>query len=177
MAGRWTESMVRMSGGRVPEWLAALRPLVARRVGCALCAAGGCDSDLVSVIWKVWYPAMNDASLVRLCFPEPPTPTSRAFPCGNRRILEIRIRWIVASWAKQSASRFSNIAKWKEAPWLPDEQSVSPRRRPGPWLRPSPPRYTAAGKRTAALPERPAMRLAHTPVSIYTNGFRHYKNE
>lgn len=62
-------------------------------------------SDRVSVIWKVWYPAMKDASLVRLCFPEPPTPTSRALPCGVLRMREIRIRWIMAScdWTTQRA--------------------------------------------------------------------------
>lgn len=63
-----------------------------------------CKSHLLSVIWKVWYPAMNDANLVRLCFPDPPTPTSRPFPCGVRRIREIRIRWVIASCRR---------AKWK----------------------------------------------------------------
>lgn len=68
-----------------------------------------CVPDLVRVIWKVWYPAMNEANLVRLCFPDPPTPTSRAFPCGVRRIREIRIRWVIASchWTKQRGS-FTN---------------------------------------------------------------------
>ena len=44
---------------------------------------------LVSVIWNILYPAMKDASLVRLCFPEPPTPTNKAFPRGILIILDI----------------------------------------------------------------------------------------
>lgn len=31
---------------------------------------------------------MNEASLVKLCLPEPPTPTSKAFPPGVRIILD-----------------------------------------------------------------------------------------
>ncbi len=55
---------------------------------------------------------MNDASLVRLCLPDPPTPISRAFPRGVRRIREIRIRWVMASchWTKQRG-RFNNVQR------------------------------------------------------------------
>lgn len=59
------------------------------------------------------------------------------------------------------------VAVWmnfKPPTWPPDDQSL-PWRRPGPWLRPSPPRCTAAGKQTGALPGRPATGLAHTPVN------------
>lgn len=52
---------------------------------------------LVKVIWKLSYPAMYDASLVRLCFPDPPTPTNNAFPCGVRIIRDILIKWMIAS--------------------------------------------------------------------------------
>lgn len=34
--------------------------------------------DLVRVIWKVLYPAMNDESFVRDCLPLPPTPEKSA---------------------------------------------------------------------------------------------------
>lgn len=44
---------------------------------------------LVSVIWKMLYPAMYDAKRVKLCFPDPPTPTSRALPLSVRMTLEI----------------------------------------------------------------------------------------
>ena len=44
---------------------------------------------LVSVIWKILYPAIKEASRVRDCLPEPPTPTRRAFPQGVRIIREI----------------------------------------------------------------------------------------
>lgn len=40
---------------------------------------------------------MYDASLVRLCFPDPPTPTNNAFPCGVRIIRDILIKRIIAS--------------------------------------------------------------------------------
>mmetsp|Transcript_60212 Transcript_60212/g.148103 ORF Transcript_60212/g.148103 Transcript_60212/m.148103 type:complete len:202 (-) Transcript_60212:801-1406(-) len=40
----------------------------------------------VSSIWKLLYSAMKADSRVRLCFPEPPSPTSIAFPLGERRI-------------------------------------------------------------------------------------------
>jgi len=40
------------------------------------------------VIWKFLYPAMNDASLVIDCLPEPPTPTKSALPRSVRMILE-----------------------------------------------------------------------------------------
>ena len=40
--------------------------------------------DLVRVIWKILYPDTNDASLVKDCLPEPPTPTSRECPRGVR---------------------------------------------------------------------------------------------
>lgn len=52
---------------------------------------------LVKIIWKVSYPAIYDASLVRLCFPDPPTPTNNAFPCGVRMIRDILIKWLIAS--------------------------------------------------------------------------------
>lgn len=40
----------------------------------------------VRVIWKKSNEAMNEASLVRLCLPEPPTPTNNALPPGVRII-------------------------------------------------------------------------------------------
>lgn len=40
---------------------------------------------------------MYDASLVRLCFPDPPTPTNNAFPCGVRIIRDTLIKWMIAS--------------------------------------------------------------------------------
>jgi len=52
---------------------------------------------LVRVIWKVRYPAMKEARRVNDCFPEPPTPTSSAWPRGVRMIREILIRWRIAS--------------------------------------------------------------------------------
>lgn len=42
----------------------------------------------VRVIWKKSNEAMNEASLVKLCLPEPPTPTSKALPPGVRIILD-----------------------------------------------------------------------------------------
>ena len=57
-------------------------------------------SDLVRVIWKVLYPAMKEASLVRDCFPEPPTPTSRALPRGVRMMRDTFTRCIMASLKK-----------------------------------------------------------------------------
>lgn len=47
-----------------------------------------CEHYRVRVIWKILYPAMNEASLVRLCLPEPPTPTNKALPPGVRIILD-----------------------------------------------------------------------------------------
>lgn len=47
---------------------------------------------LVSVIWKVLYPAMKDARRVSDCLPEPPTPTKRAWPRGVRMMREILTR-------------------------------------------------------------------------------------
>ena len=44
---------------------------------------------LVKVIWNILYPAMKEANRVRDCFPEPPTPTSNAFPRGVLMIREI----------------------------------------------------------------------------------------
>ena len=44
---------------------------------------------LESVIWKILYPAIKEASLVSDCLPEPPTPTRRALPHGVRMIREI----------------------------------------------------------------------------------------
>jgi len=41
---------------------------------------------LDNVIWKLRYPAINEASFVRDCLPEPPTPTSKALPMGVYRI-------------------------------------------------------------------------------------------
>lgn len=52
------------------------------------------------VIWKVLYPAMKEASLVRDCFPEPPTPTSRALPRGVRMMRDTFTRCIMASLKK-----------------------------------------------------------------------------
>ena len=46
-------------------------------------------SYLVNVIWNIWYPAIKEANLERLCFPDPPTPTSNAFPHDVRIIREI----------------------------------------------------------------------------------------
>lgn len=46
---------------------------------------------LERVIWKILYPAMKEANLVRDCLPEPPTPTRRALPHGVRIIRDI---WI-----------------------------------------------------------------------------------
>lgn len=40
---------------------------------------------------------MYDANLVRLCFPDPPTPTNNAFPWGVRIIRDILIKWMIAS--------------------------------------------------------------------------------
>lgn len=51
------------------------------------------NAYLVNIIWNVSYPATKDASLVKLCFPEPPTPTKRAFPRGVRITREICVRW------------------------------------------------------------------------------------
>lgn len=42
----------------------------------------------VRVIWKKSNEAMKEASLVKLCLPEPPTPTSKALPPGVRIILD-----------------------------------------------------------------------------------------
>lgn len=47
-----------------------------------------CEHYRVRVIWKILYPAMKEANLVRLCLPEPPTPTSRALPPAVRIILD-----------------------------------------------------------------------------------------
>ena len=52
---------------------------------------------LVRVIWNVLYPAMKEESRVRLCLPEPPTPTASAWPLGVRIIREIFTRWVMAS--------------------------------------------------------------------------------
>ena len=38
--------------------------------------------DLVTAIWNVLYEAIKEANLVKLCFPDPPTPTSIMFPPG-----------------------------------------------------------------------------------------------
>ena len=46
---------------------------------------------LERVIWKILYPAIKEANLVRDCLPEPPTPTRRALPQGVRIIRDI---WI-----------------------------------------------------------------------------------
>ena len=45
--------------------------------------------NLESVIWKILYPAIKEASLVSDCLPEPPTPTRRALPHGVRIIRDI----------------------------------------------------------------------------------------
>ena len=47
------------------------------------------STHLVNVIWKILYPAMKEANRVRLCLPEPPTPTNRAWPRSVRMIREI----------------------------------------------------------------------------------------
>jgi len=49
----------------------------------------GPQVNLVRVIWKILYPDTKDASLVKDCLPEPPTPTSRALPRGVRIIRKI----------------------------------------------------------------------------------------
>lgn len=66
---------------------------------------------LVSVIWKILYPAIKEASLVRDCLPDPPTPTRRALPHGVRIIREIwyeKTVWIahVAHRTVRKVSRF-----------------------------------------------------------------------
>lgn len=43
---------------------------------------------------------MLDASLVKLCLPEPPTPIKRALPLFCLRILQILLRWRMASLKK-----------------------------------------------------------------------------
>ena len=45
--------------------------------------------NFYSFTWKVLYPAMKVASLVRLCLPDPPTPTSIRFPPGLRITLKL----------------------------------------------------------------------------------------
>jgi len=40
---------------------------------------------------------MKEASLVKDCFPDPPTPTNRALPRGRRMILDILIKCTIAS--------------------------------------------------------------------------------
>jgi hypothetical protein len=55
--------------------------------------------DLDNVIWKFLYPAMNEASLVKLCLPDPPTPTSRAWPRGVRITREIFTKFVMASYS------------------------------------------------------------------------------
>ena len=69
---------------------------------------------LVSVIWKVLYPAMYDARRVRDCFPEPPTPTNKACPLGVRMMREMRTRLVMASCQKKiNIQRSSESAfKW-----------------------------------------------------------------
>ena len=66
-------------------------------------SSGNADRD--RVIWKVLYPAMNDASLVSDCLPEPPTPTSSAWPFGVRMMREILMRFVIASCSARSQLR------------------------------------------------------------------------
>lgn len=67
---------------------------------CGHCGGEGWGLDLTlksgiwyplrSVIWNTSMELMNAASLVRLCLPLPPTPTSSAFPRGDSRM---RLMW------------------------------------------------------------------------------------
>ncbi len=52
---------------------------------------------LVNVIVKSLYFVENPANLVKLCFPDPPYPTSRACPKGNLIILYILTKCYKAS--------------------------------------------------------------------------------
>lgn len=55
-------------------------------------------TNLVRVIWKVLYPAINEASRVRDCFPDPPTPTNKACPFGVLMMRDIFTRLVIASY-------------------------------------------------------------------------------
>ena len=63
---------------------------------CLVTSNASC-AYLVIAIWNVLYPAMHDAKRVSDCLPEPPTPTSNAFPPGDRIIREIFIKCVIAS--------------------------------------------------------------------------------
>ena len=54
----------------------------------------------VSSMLKHLKPAMKEAKRVRLCFPEPPTPTSIALPRGWRRMRAILVACSAASLKK-----------------------------------------------------------------------------
>lgn len=62
------------------------------------------ETYLVSVIWNVLYPAINEDSLVKLCLPEPPTPTNKAWPLGVLITREILTRLVMASWRRNIKS-------------------------------------------------------------------------
>ena len=51
----------------------------------------------VSVISKTPHPAVYAASFERLCFPDPPTPTSNALPWSRRMMRCMRVRCSSAS--------------------------------------------------------------------------------
>lgn len=52
---------------------------------------------LVSSSSKTVIEAMWEASLVKLCFPDPPTPTNSALPLGCFKMRLIRDKWAMAS--------------------------------------------------------------------------------
>ena len=58
-------------------------------------------TDRDKVIWNVLYPAMNEANFVNDCLPEPPTPTSSAWPLAVRMIRDILTRFVIASCTEQ----------------------------------------------------------------------------
>lgn len=60
---------------------------------------------------------MKEASLVRDCLPEPPTPTRRAFPLGVRMIREI--------WAKKTILRSSNPRRLHTIYWTKTQKITS----------------------------------------------------
>mmetsp|Transcript_14093 Transcript_14093/g.33800 ORF Transcript_14093/g.33800 Transcript_14093/m.33800 type:complete len:251 (+) Transcript_14093:3634-4386(+) len=58
---------------------------------------------LEMVIWKMKAPEMYAASRVRLCLPEPPTPTSMALPRGRSMMRVMRVTWSMA-WLNSTRS-------------------------------------------------------------------------
>mmetsp|Transcript_14317 Transcript_14317/g.34861 ORF Transcript_14317/g.34861 Transcript_14317/m.34861 type:complete len:271 (-) Transcript_14317:8417-9229(-) len=59
--------------------------------------------ELVTEIWNTSYWQMKVASLARDCLPEPPTPTSIAFPRGKSKIRVMRVTWSIA-WLNRTKS-------------------------------------------------------------------------